>query len=401
MDLTTGVPFWLVKDGLTATYPKLAQDRRCDLAIIGGGISGAMIAQRCAEEGLHTVLLEGREMGYGSTGSSTALLQYELDTHLVDLANRMGASPAQRCYRLCVEAVEGIGRLAEAVNADVDFRRRPSLYLASRKRDVRLLERERRARREIGIEVDLLSPSEIRSGFSFERPAALLSPVGGEVDPLRLTHALLAAGLRDGLEIYDRTGVARYQSDRKGVLLETADGWRIRARKAIFATGCNIPRFFPRRLIRLTSSFVVATSPLETLAGLGGERALMWETARPYFYARTTTDGRAIVGGADLPFKGASKLERVQDKQTQRVAGQFAALLPDLRFDVDWSWAGAFAGTDDGLPYIGVPPEFPNGYVALGNGANGVVFSYIAARLLVDAFVGRENPDAELFRLGR
>jgi glycine/D-amino acid oxidase-like deaminating enzyme len=146
---------------------------------------------------------------------------------------------------------------------------------------------------------------------------------------------------------------------------------------------------------------VVATSPLETLAGLGGERALMWETARPYFYARTTTDGRAIVGGADLPFKGVSKLERVQDKQTQRVAGQFAALLPDLRFDVDWSWAGAFAGTDDGLPYIGVPPEFPNGYVALGNGANGVVFSYIAARLLVDAFVGRENPDAELFRLGR
>jgi glycine/D-amino acid oxidase-like deaminating enzyme len=401
MDLTTGVPFWLVRDGLTATYPKLSQDRRCDVAIIGGGVTGAMLGRRFAEEGLHTVLLEGREMGYGSTGSSTALLQYELDTHLLDLADRIGAPAAQRCYQLCVEAVEGIGRLAEAIGADVDYQRRDSLYLATHRRDLKVLERERRVRREIGIEVDLLSPSEIRSRYAFQRPAALLSRVGGEVDPLRLTHALLAAGLRDGLEVYDRTGVARYQSDRKGVLLETEDGWRIRAAKAVFATGCNIPPFFPRRAIRLTSSFVVATSPLAGFEGWGDDRALVWETARPYLYARTTGDGRAIVGGADLPFKGAGKLEKLQDKQTSRVATQFAELFPDMRFEVDWSWAGAFAATDDGLPYIGVAPEFPNGYVALGLGANGVVFAYIAAKLLADAIADRANPDAELFRVGR
>ena len=401
MDLTTGVPFWLVRDGLTASYPKLSQDRRCDVAIIGGGVTGAMLGRRFAEEGLHTVLLEGREMGYGSTGSSTALLQYELDTHLLDLTDRIGAPAAQRCYQLCVEAVEGIGRLAEAIGADVDYQRRDSLYLATHRRDLKVLERERRVRREIGIEVDLLSPSEIRSRYAFQRPAALLSRVGGEVDPLRLTHALLAAGLRDGLEVYDRTGVARYQSDRKGVLLETEDGWRIRAAKAVFATGCNIPPFFPRRAIRLNSSFVVATSPLAGFEGWGDDRALVWETARPYLYARTTGDGRAIVGGADLPFKGAGKLEKLQDKQTARVATQFAELFPDMRFDVDWSWAGAFAATDDGLPYIGAAPEFPNGYVALGLGANGVVFAYIAAKLLADAVADRANPDAELFRVGR
>jgi glycine/D-amino acid oxidase-like deaminating enzyme len=401
MDLTTGVPFWLVKDGLTATYPKLNQDRRCDVAVIGGGITGAMLGRRFAEEGLHTVLLEGREMGYGSTGSSTALLQYELDTHLVDLAARIGAPAAQRCYLLCVDAVEGIGRLAAAVGADADYQRRSSLYLATHRRDLKILERERRARREIGIEVELLSPTDVRARYSFERPAALFSQLAGEVDPLRLTHALLAAGLRDGLEIYDRTGIARYQSDRKGVLLETDDGWRIRAAKAVFATGCNIPPFFPRRAIQLCSSFVVATSPLSSFVGWGDDRALVWETARPYLYARTTGDGRAIVGGADLPFKGAGKQERLQDKQTARVAAQFAKLFPDLRFDVDWSWAGAFAATADGLPFIGPAPDFPNGYVALGHGANGVVFAYVAARLLADAVVGRQNPDAELFRVGR
>ncbi|HWB40923.1 MAG TPA: FAD-dependent oxidoreductase [Gemmatimonadales bacterium] len=401
MDLTSGVPFWLVKGGLPATYPKLDQDRRCDLAIIGGGVGGAFVAHRFAAEGIHTVLLEGREMGYGSTGASTALLQYELDTHLTDLTERIGVSAAQRCYRLCADAIGGIERLAGEVGGESDFRRKRSLYLATAKRDLKALERERRARRDLGIEVDLLSPSEIRARFAFERPAALLSSLGGEIDPLRFTHALLAAGAREGLETYDRTGVARYQSDRKGVLLETDDGWRIRARKAVFATGYNIPPFVPRRQVHLTSTFAFATSPLAAFDGWGEEQCLIWETARPYSYARTTPDGRAIMGGADVPFKGAHKVERIQDRQTERLAKQFAALFPQIPFDVDWSWSGTFAETADGLPIIGVPPEFPNGYVALGYGANGIPFGYVAARILVDLFLGRGNADAELFRIGR
>jgi glycine/D-amino acid oxidase-like deaminating enzyme len=401
MDLTSGVPYWLVKTGLPATYPKLDQDRRCDLAVIGGGVTGALVGHRFAAEGIHTILLEGREMGYGSTGASTALLQYELDSHLTDLAERIGPSAAQRCYRLCADAITGIERLADEVGGDADFRRKRSIYLATARRDLKAFERERRARRDIGIEVELLSPSDIRDRFAFDRPAALLSSLGGEIDPLRFTHALLAAAARDGLEAYDRTGVSRYQSDRKGVLLETADGWRVRARKAIFATGYNIPPFLPRRQVHLTSTFAFATSPLASFDGWGEDHCLIWETARPYFYARTTPDGRAILGGADQPFKGAHKIERIQDRQIERLAKQFAALFPHIAFDVDWSWSGTFAETADGLPFIGVAPDFPNGYVALGYGANGIPFGYVAANLLVDLFLGRGSADAELFRMDR
>ena len=119
------------------------------------------------------------------------------------------------------------------------------------------------------------------------------------------------------------------------------------------------------------------------------------------FYARITTDGRAIMGGADIPFKGAHKAEKVQDPQTERLAAQFTELFPQITFDVDWSWSGTFAETADGLPFIGAAPEFPNGYVALGYGANGIPFGYVAADILVDLFLGRGSPDAELFRIGR
>jgi glycine/D-amino acid oxidase-like deaminating enzyme len=400
-DLTSGVPYWLVKSGLPATYPKLGEDRRCDLAIIGGGITGALVGHRFATEGIHTVLLEGREMGYGSTGASTALLQYELDTHLTDLAERFGLAAAQRCYQLCLDAIPALERLAAQVGGDSDFSRKSSLYLATKRRDLKMFERERQARREIGIEVDVLSAEDVRKQFSFERPGALLSQLAGELDPLRFTHALLSAGAREGLEAYDRTGVARYQSDRKGVLLETEDGWRVRAQKAVFATGYNIPPFLPQRQLRLTSTFAFATSPLATFDGWGENRCLIWETARPYFYARTTSDGRAIIGGADQPFKSAHKVDRMHNRQVQRLTTQFAELFPHIPFDVDWSWSGTFAETADGLPFIGVAPDFPNGYVALGYGANGIPYGSVAADLLVDLFLGRPNPDTELFRVGR
>ena len=210
MDLTTGVPFWLVRDGLTATYPKLSQDRRlrrgdhrwrCYAGRCWGGGSRKKAPHRPAR-GAGDGLREHR-LVHG------ALLQYELDTHLLDLADRIGAprrsAAISSAWRRSRVSAGWPGRSARTWTTSA----RDSLYLATHRRDLKVLERERRVRREIGIEVDLLSPSEIRSRYAFQRPAALLSRVGGEVDPLRLTHALLAAGLRDGLEVYDRTGVAR------------------------------------------------------------------------------------------------------------------------------------------------------------------------------------------------
>jgi cation diffusion facilitator CzcD-associated flavoprotein CzcO len=67
MDLTSGAPFWIIKNGLLATYPRLKQDRRCDVAVIGGGITGALVAHRFAQAGIQVILVEGREIGYGST----------------------------------------------------------------------------------------------------------------------------------------------------------------------------------------------------------------------------------------------------------------------------------------------------------------------------------------------
>jgi glycine/D-amino acid oxidase-like deaminating enzyme len=401
MDLTSGAPFWIIRDGLLATYPRLQRDRRCDVAIIGGGITGALVARRFAREGIHVILVERREIGFGSTGATTALILYEIDCHLIDLIKRVGEANAVRSYQLCLEAVRGIEDLALGEGDNCSYQRKKCLYLASRAGDRKVLEREYQARRRIGIELDFLSPADIAERFSFRRPAALLSYLAGEMDAFRLAHKLIADGQTAGLEVYDRTDVRVHQPAGSEIEVRTEDGPRIRAKKVVFATGYETPPFLKRTIVRLSSTFALASAPVERFDGWGEDRCLLWETARPYFYARTTSDGRVMVGGADKPFATAHRQDRLLTGQVKKLSATFARMFPAIPLKVDWSWGGTFGETKDGLPYIGTLPQFPNCYLALGYGGNGITFGFIAAELLLDLFRQRRNSDLQIFGFDR
>lgn len=401
MDLTSGAPFWIVRDGLLAVYPKLKQDRRCDLAVIGGGITGALVAHRFSQEGIHVVLLERREIGQGSTAATTALIQYEIDTSLCELTDRVGQAHAERSYQICQDAVRTIERLATQGEDDCGHRRKKSLYLASRPGDRALLKQECDARKRIGIEVEFLDRQDLTRQFSFRRPAALLSQLAGEVDAYRLTHKLLREAGPEGLEVYDRTEVSGIETSNDGVALTTGDGFRVQARKVVFATGYETPEYLDQKIVKLTSTFALATAVVDSFDGWEEDQCLIWETARPYFYARTTSDGRIIMGGGDRPFATAHKQEKLVSRQATRLKSQFTKLFPRIPIDVDWSWGGTFGETKDGLPYIGTVPRFPHGYFALGYGGNGITFSLIAADLLLDLFLQRRNPDLAIFQFDR
>jgi len=145
---------------------------------------------------------------------------------------------------------------------------------------------------------------------------------------------------------------------------------------------------------------VVASEPLRS-GTPWAERSLIWETARPYLYARTTDDNRIIVGGEDEPYAEGHQDRDLLNRKTARLSSRLNELFPQLRPDVAYAWAGTFGSTVDGLPLIGPSPGNPRLWFALGYGGNGITFSVIAARLLVDAYLGRQTPDARIFALDR
>jgi glycine/D-amino acid oxidase-like deaminating enzyme len=400
MDLKSGTPFWPIKDGLLATYPALKQDVNCDVAIVGGGISAAITAHHLAEAGVDTLVLEKRDIGYGSTSASTSLLQYEIDTHLHELIDLIGERDAVRSYQVCLEALAKAEQLIAGLGDDCGFERKTSLYLASRRRDVQSLKQEFEVRRRFGFRLDLLSQGDIEARFSFSAPAALLSHDAAQLDAYRLTHRLFQRAARMGARIFDRTEMVSYEQCDGGVILTTDRGCRVRARKLVFATGYESQSYLKRSAGKLKNTYALISEPLDEFTGWH-DQCLIWETARPYFYLRTTTDGRAIIGGHDDSFHSPLKRDRSVERKSKKLAERFRAMFPAIDLEVAYAWAGTFGETKDGLAYIGATDAVPNAYFILGYGGNGVTYSIVAAEIIRDLILGRPNPDARLFSFDR
>ena len=79
----------------------------------------------------------------------------------------------------------------------------------------------------------------------------------------------------------------------------------------------------------------------------------------------------------------------------------FHRLFPDIAFKTDFEWAGAFASTKDGLPYIGSVPERPRTFFGLGLGGNGITFGILASQIILDSIRGKKNILENLFGFNR
>lgn len=401
MKLRTGRPLWLSPKVIPLRAARLSRTHTCDVAVIGAGITGALVAHQLLKVGLSVTLLDKRKAGFGSTAASTGLLLYQPDTSIGDLTRQHDRGTAQRVYELGRKAIRELAGLARQLHLDCGWAAKRTLYVASDEAGADLLEQEAKRSARIGFAAEVLSADRLRSRHHLNFPAALAAAGSAQVNAFRLTRGVLQHAQRDPrFRLFQNTRVTSLRESSEAITLRTHTGSRVVARHVVVAAGYESRRFVRSKLIRLYSTYVIASKPFPA-ARLRAVRDLMWETGRPYFYLRTSADHRIIFGGQDEPFDTDSRSMKRLNRKTQLLEERFASLFPDLAFKADYAWSGAFADTLDGLPCIGPKRAGSRVLYALGYGGNGITFSQIAAGILCDACLGRGNADARLFAFDR
>ena len=189
-NLRTGTPVWLAEEQPPSPESPLTHDLVIDVAVIGGGVSGALVADAMVQAGQTVAVFDRRGLVKGSTPASTALLQFEIDQPLTVLSGKIGEARAARAYWRSAAAIGLLhGRVAD-LRLRCGFRERNTAYLPGNVLSLAGLRREAEARARIGLRSSFIGPDALMRLANIDRPGAIWSSGAAEVDPVRLVRGL-------------------------------------------------------------------------------------------------------------------------------------------------------------------------------------------------------------------
>lgn len=398
-DLRGGTSPWSQKL-LQPNRPSVDQDFRCEILVVGAGVTGSLAAEHLASQGHEVCVIDRQRPGLGSTTASTAMLLWEIDRSLRDLTDLYGFERAANIYRRSFSAVSGLAELINARGLACGLRHKRSLYLAAGNVGARELLAEHELRTRAGLPGDYLDHLTLLGEFGLYREAAIHSIGSADADPLLLCQALLAAAAMQGVKIRDASAET-YDNSGGAVAVGLDSGHVIEAKQVVLATGYVMPDVLQSSLHKIASSWAIATPP-QPSGGLWRDGALIWEASENYSYARTTRDNRIIMGGEDDDrVVEPEERDRLMPAKAEVILRKLNGLWSHAEPVAEFVWSGAFGTTTDGLPLIGPVPGHPRIHAAYGYGGNGITYSYLASRMIAASIAGDRQPWFDDFAIDR
>jgi glycine/D-amino acid oxidase-like deaminating enzyme len=195
---------WL--DTAAAEYPSLDGERDADILIVGGGVTGALVARKLAGQGRVVIMLERRRIASGTTGHSTAKVTALHGDSWRALLAKNSRADVRTWAAANLAAVEEFSAIALDLGTKCELRRTPAYLVAGGD------EASARFSEHLQALVSAGLPAEaIVAPHPFGRPAALLQDQA-LIDPAAFVLALLAA-LGAQIEVHERTAVRSLERD--------------------------------------------------------------------------------------------------------------------------------------------------------------------------------------------
>lgn len=362
-------PIW-AEDGKRNGFSKLPGDAKTDVLIIGGGMAGVLCAYFLDKAGVEYILVEGKTVGSGVTGNTTAKITSQHGLVFQELLRRLGKDRARLYLEANQMAVEEFKSLCGDISCD--FEQKDAFVYSKSNR--KAIENEVTALDALGFDAEFLR----ETALPFEIAGAVKFSNQAQFNPVKFIE-----GISRNLKIYENTLVREI-----GKGFAKTDSGVIKAENIVIATHFPIINKHGGYFLKMYQqrSYVIA---LENAANLNG------------MYLEAEPDGLSFRNYKDMLLLGGGGHKTGKSGGNWQVLREFAKrTYPEAaeRF----AWATQDCITLDHVPYVGHYSKCcRNMFVATGFNKWGMTSSMVSAMLLADTILGRDNKFAELYSPSR
>jgi len=360
-----------------------------DVIIAGGGVTGVTTALELQKKGKQCLVVEAHNLCFGTTGGTTAHLNTFLDTSYDQIKSDFGEDAVQLVASATSRALELYRSNIETYGIDCGYEMKDGYVYACDEQQEKRLVKIFDASKAAGV--DVAYTDRIPVPIPFQR--AIVYREQAQVHPVKYVMALAKAFEAAGGVILEHCAVEEVAEMEGGVAVRTSLGG-VEAAYLIYAThippGINLLHFrcAPYRSYALAAKLEGDLYP----------DGLSYDMYDPYHYFRTheVNGQRYLVAGGEDHKTGHEQNTEAPFQQLEAYVRKYFKVT-----EVSYRWSSQFFEPSDGLAYIGLLPGASNTLVATGYSGNGMTYSHIAAQLLTDLVMKKENAYAALFNPNR
>ncbi|MGG0285761.1 FAD-dependent oxidoreductase [Peribacillus butanolivorans] len=383
-------PYWRS----TLSFPsfsKLETDITTDVLIVGGGITGITSAYLLAKQGVKVTLIEASEILNGTTGHTTAKITAQHGLIYDQLMTDHGEEKARLYYEANTEGMELIKGLIEEHSIECNLNVQDAYVYANTDEYKNKIQEELKAYQKLGIRGDYAE----KIPFSIPCKAAVIMKDQAQFHPLKYLTALIPPILEAGGNIYERTTAMKIE-DGKPPTVKTETGHTIKSNHIIVAShfpfNDEMGLYFARTHIK--RSYVLGIKTEQEYPG--GMYFCADNPTRSLRYTEDNGEKLILVGGeGHKTGQGISTIEHYEALQ------DFSSQYFNVK-DIPYRWSAQDIVTPDNLPFVGpVTSNHPNVLIATGYAKWGMTNGSIAAKILTDHILQKDNRYADLYNPAR
>lgn len=372
-------------------FESLKKDIETDICIIGAGITGLTTAYYLSKQGKDIVLLEKDKICSHTTCGTTGKVTSQHGLFYDYLIQLQGEDFAKLYFEANEEALKNIENIINEEKIDCDFKKVSSYVFTQKEDDVQKIKDEVKATKKLGIDsefvTDISIPIDILGGIKFKNQA--------QFHPVKYANGLESLILKFSGNIYENTKVIDIYEEDDEYIIKTENS-RVKAKKVVIATRYPFiiaPGYYFIKMYQSTS-FAVLVDPHTDIPIEG----VYINSEEPQLSFRVVEENnKTLLLAVGYDYKTG---EEIIGNPYEYLKKKIDTMYPNS--EIVSTWCAEDCISLDKIPYIGeFSKMMPDVFVATGFNKWGITSSNIAANIIVDKILGKENKYEEIFRSSR